>query len=183
MQVGGGCKGTPAPGSCCLSSPACACLGGAGGHSRSCGEGGCSSLGTPKSCSGQGGGPGLPSCLLGAISRPPAALRGREQFADFACTALGTGQTDPQHDPNPHAGYAATGSRDPTVGMLAQMSPGPQLPLGRQDGCTFPCVSCTCGTSRNPLVRDLLPVSPVLQGLVVRDGDGSLARGPRCQLL
>lgn len=176
-------QGDPSPRVLLPLLPPRACLGGAGGHSRSCREGGCSSLGIPKSCSGQGGGPGLPSCLLGAISRPPAALRGREQFADFACTALGTGQTDPQHDPNPHPGYGATGSRDPTVGMLAQMSPGSQLPLGRQDGCTFPCASCTCGKSRNPLVWDLLPVSPVLQGLVVRDGDGSLARGPRCQLL
>lgn len=93
----------------------CTHLGGARGPSRGHREGGCSSSGTPKRSSGWGGGPGLPGCLPGAVSWPPAALRGREQFADFACTTPGTGQTDPQPDPNPGPGCATTGSGDSTV--------------------------------------------------------------------
>lgn len=110
----GGMQGDPSPR---VSPPLlpCARPGGAGGRSRGRGEGGCSSSGTPERCSGQGGGPGLAGCLPGAVPRPPAALRGREQFADFACTAPGTSQTDPQPDPDPHPGCATTGSRDPRV--------------------------------------------------------------------
>lgn len=89
---------------------------------------------------------------------------------------------DPQPDPNPHPGCATTGSRDPTVGTLAWMSPGPQLTLGHQEGCAFPLASCTCGSSCIPSLWGLLPVSPVLWELVVQEGDGSLPGGPRCRL-